>query len=57
MHGKEKLFEVLDSWSDNKRFVLCAFIYAVFKAGWFYGPPPPQEAMRVANRGTIHVKE
>ena len=38
MRGKEKPFEVLYSCSDNKRFVLCALIYAMFKASWFYGP-------------------
>jgi hypothetical protein len=58
MHGKEKPSEVLDSWSDNKRFVLCALIYEMFKAGWFYGPfVSPQEVMRAANKGKIHVHQ
>lgn len=52
MHDKEKPFEVLDSWSDNERFILCTLIYAMFKPVWFYGPPP-QEVMRVANKGTV----
>jgi hypothetical protein len=53
MHGKEKQFEVLDTWSDNKRLVICALIYAMFKTSWFYGPFFFREGMRVANKVTV----